>query len=373
MQERGDNIQEGHFAERSWGPLLATPLKTFQIEALRNHSTGVMFEHFGMHGSLLRKGPPRRKRHASQLHSLNTINTIYQNAFPADPSNISTYKDLLSLVNFDIPVPQNLRIVFMGDSLTRYQYLDMAYFLSHNGTWISPDDIPNMVNEKTHPNWNSFFNFTNIQLNVGSSSESCDCYRTEGVVGRMKQLENRYFNDSKGNSVSFLQKAGHLPFRTSWDAFNIHDNHTRLFVTEETNISIAEEGNWTKAFEFVCAMNPKPKALVFNSGFWLDNELSEEKVQVELIQKLRVCGIISVYKTTTATSSGRILRPDNNRARLCSLADLCLDVSWTRLVRDAPDTKYWDDVHFNPPIYSLLNIHLLAVLASSDLGVDFFV
>jgi hypothetical protein len=189
----------------------------------------------------------------------------------------------------------------------------------------------------------------------------------------MKQLENRYWSDSKGNAVSFLQKCGHLPFRSSWDVLDVHGNHTRQFVTEETNISIKEEGNWTRAVEFVCQMNPKPKALVFNSGFWLDNELSREKVRLELIQKIRDCGIVSIYKTTTATRSGRILRQDNNRASLCSLADLCLNVSWTKLVRDAPDTKYWDDVHFNPPIYSLLNIHLLAVLASSDLGVDFFV
>mmetsp|Transcript_1514 Transcript_1514/g.2258 ORF Transcript_1514/g.2258 Transcript_1514/m.2258 type:complete len:382 (+) Transcript_1514:222-1367(+) len=52
--ERGDNIQEGHFAERSWGPLLATPLKPFQIEALRNHSTSVREQNWAMHGTLTR-------------------------------------------------------------------------------------------------------------------------------------------------------------------------------------------------------------------------------------------------------------------------------------------------------------------------------
>ena len=50
--ERGDNIQEGHFAERIWGSLLATPLEAFQIEALRNHSTGVRIQNGAIHGSL---------------------------------------------------------------------------------------------------------------------------------------------------------------------------------------------------------------------------------------------------------------------------------------------------------------------------------
>ena len=52
---RGDNIQEGHYAERSWGYLLSTPLQPFQVEALRTHSN--TFNKNGiscMHGALLK-------------------------------------------------------------------------------------------------------------------------------------------------------------------------------------------------------------------------------------------------------------------------------------------------------------------------------
>ncbi len=35
---RGNNIEEGHFMERSWGSLLATPLQPFQIEAMKNYT-----------------------------------------------------------------------------------------------------------------------------------------------------------------------------------------------------------------------------------------------------------------------------------------------------------------------------------------------
>lgn len=35
---RGNNIEEGHFAERLWGILLATPLRPYQITALWNHA-----------------------------------------------------------------------------------------------------------------------------------------------------------------------------------------------------------------------------------------------------------------------------------------------------------------------------------------------
>jgi hypothetical protein len=35
---RGDNIQEGHFMERTWGVLLASPLEEYQVKAIKNYS-----------------------------------------------------------------------------------------------------------------------------------------------------------------------------------------------------------------------------------------------------------------------------------------------------------------------------------------------
>ena len=52
--ERGDNIQEGHYAERSWARLLSTPLKPYQVEALKNYATGVMEKTYSTHGPLVR-------------------------------------------------------------------------------------------------------------------------------------------------------------------------------------------------------------------------------------------------------------------------------------------------------------------------------
>lgn len=63
--ERGDNIQEGHFTERSWARLLATPLKPFQIKSLRKYATGVQEKIFSMHGPLI------RQRHATEVTFMN--------------------------------------------------------------------------------------------------------------------------------------------------------------------------------------------------------------------------------------------------------------------------------------------------------------
>lgn len=50
---RGNNIQEGHYAERSWATLMATPLQRFQIEALLNKADGTYINKNSMHGALL--------------------------------------------------------------------------------------------------------------------------------------------------------------------------------------------------------------------------------------------------------------------------------------------------------------------------------
>eukprot|EP00980_Cylindrotheca_fusiformis_P004882 scaffold1038_cov100-Cylindrotheca_fusiformis.AAC.5 len=40
---RGDNIQEGHYAERMWGMLLAPPLEPYQVEAIKAYSDTIFF------------------------------------------------------------------------------------------------------------------------------------------------------------------------------------------------------------------------------------------------------------------------------------------------------------------------------------------
>jgi len=52
---RGNNIQEGHYAERSWANLLSTPLQPYQVKTLVDVSDGVYLNKNAMHGALLKK------------------------------------------------------------------------------------------------------------------------------------------------------------------------------------------------------------------------------------------------------------------------------------------------------------------------------
>ncbi len=52
---RGNNIQEGHYAERSWASLISTPLLPFQVDALKDKSDGIYLNKNSMHGALLKR------------------------------------------------------------------------------------------------------------------------------------------------------------------------------------------------------------------------------------------------------------------------------------------------------------------------------
>ena len=79
-------------------------------------------------------------------------------------------------------------IMMIGDSLTRYQYLNLVYFLVH-GVWGANSDLPN-ENEHKYKNWKQFFHVTNERM---GGHEVCDCFRNH--VNHT--VEYRYFDDGE--------------------------------------------------------------------------------------------------------------------------------------------------------------------------------
>jgi hypothetical protein len=88
-------------------------------------------------------------------------------------------------------------IVFIGDSRVRYQYMQLADFLS-TGTWMKCEDYADLQpedrcflidhehNQKDKASWNEWYQISNEFMNVNGSeskyhgsqqSELCDCYR----------------------------------------------------------------------------------------------------------------------------------------------------------------------------------------------------
>jgi hypothetical protein len=99
-------------------------------------------------------------------------------------------------------------VMFIGDSLARYQYLNLAHFIA-TGNWHSPADLPN-ENEKKFGDWASFYKETNRRLR---GLEICDCYRNASDGNFYNVTENRYFEEPGGVKLTFFLVLGERPFR----------------------------------------------------------------------------------------------------------------------------------------------------------------
>lgn len=192
-------------------------------------------------------------------------------------------------------VPSGSHIVFMGDSVTRYQYLSLAYLL-HFGSPIHEDERRGLGPGAKHPllestweSWDEFFDSTTLEL---APHEICDCYRArhwKSTNGSMiKTFENRYYHDPESNvTASFLSVFGLFPLTGRlWpsaaappatnQAHMINFGRRRgptLYHNRTLSKSFVRanwKSEWVDTFESLVPNLPgrPPTALVLNSGHW---------------------------------------------------------------------------------------------------------
>ena len=89
-------------------------------------------------------------------------------------------------------------ILFIGDSLTRYQYLNLAYFMT-TGHWRSP--CPWNEKERDHGTWDQFFRTTTERM---GGFETCDCWRVGDNYSNYREIR-RYRNPHADIAITFVQ------------------------------------------------------------------------------------------------------------------------------------------------------------------------
>jgi hypothetical protein len=119
-------------------------------------------------------------------------------------------------------------IVFIGDSLTRFQYFSLAYFLRH-GSWIDHNSKPHFMQPtdflgkgEMKVDWQPWYHASTEAL---SPYKNCDCYREAGAGSKNAKknwdlvFENRYFHDPiRNNTVTYFQKFGSVShFHMHWN------------------------------------------------------------------------------------------------------------------------------------------------------------
>ena len=264
------------------------------------------------------------------------------------------------------PRPQQLRVVFVGDSLSRYMYLSLAYFLKH-GHWApAGHQLLEKVKDPAPTAWNEWLAYTHAQLDT----ELCDCYRYwKDAFKWYNHCENRYFFH-QGYHIAFITKFGGNPFHG-------HVTAPEVFASFGMNQTKSTykwvHSTWDELVDdYVAQWNPKPDIFLFNQGHWKGHELRDRKVLKALRDALRRHSIRGVYRTTTYRQDEReeseaatIAAFGNQNTRqhdnlVCQLFE-CLNVSWTAGIST---TEYVDPVHFKSSISNRMNQQFLDTFVS---------
>lgn len=329
----------------------------------------------------------------------------------------------------DVCLRPGKTIVFIGDSLTRYQYLDLVYSLHHRSRHFMLRPRENPLIALTFRTWMAFLNGTNADL---SPNEACDCYRagrsntfrpericenrlysapccsahdggkhslpgsrSRQIGGNSRRLNGTCGNQKEGwSSVSsndadgcaggvsgssneFLRIAyfsafagsapvsGHLPLDSDLWSWRPDERVLRL---SQWNQSLWQYAKWEDLIEKVVA-RLQPTAIVLNAGLHPLKGLDLGRIRDAAAAAARCV----VYKTTTPTRSevngltheSAAVRAFEKEARQLFAHDILLESR--SLLAGLNRSDYADTYHFVPvsAAYQTLNVALIRSLEAS--------
>jgi len=176
---------------------------------------------------------------------------------------------------------KNKHVVFLGDSVTRYQYLNLAHHLLHGKAPEKPFFFYHEASE-----WNSWFPDSNQRLQSDNGHEICDCWRGDPSKGQ-NFVENRFLEMPKANvSVTYL------PWLDSKHSFTAHWTPDQGYPIQtgcrpgacdassqelQTLGSHGEEGTIAFLKNYVMKLKPTPTHIVMNRGLW-GRDLTEQGI-----------------------------------------------------------------------------------------------
>jgi hypothetical protein len=199
---------------------------------------------------------------------------------------------------------RNRRLMFVGDSVTRYQYVALTSFLTHR-TWPTDECVTN--EHCSQGGWKEFFEKTTA---ANQGMELCDCYR-DGCCGSDTVNENRkYFNPELNVTIWYFKWYGD----TSLPHGHFHiENDIQPMACMPSNCSNkANSYNWIAhtAAEFMLKFSliHRPDYVIFNTGLHKkfdgksESSMHEGKYWREYYkdwQKVTSQGTKFIFKSTT--------------------------------------------------------------------------
>ena len=281
------------------------------------------------------------------------INSFFSSSKTADDQESSWSRKLLSDVN----------IAFMGDSITRYQYLSLVHY-AHTGSWPEERVNHDISNEKTFHSWNDFYNYS---TSLFDTKLKCDCFHPENTFYE-QIVENRYYRDTTKNLyLTFIQKFGDIHAKGYLNARDVY-NATIPPYTNYTNQALAWEYNWVETIrDHIAKLHPKPDYLVLNAGLWANHFHNFSELQT-IRQALDDANIVGIFRTTTRGSKYFNASLSGSDQLACQVFQYCLDITayTASLHQTYYERNYWDANHFAAHVNKKLNEMFLHFLTNLE-------
>ena len=258
-------------------------------------------------------------------------------------------------------------LLFIGDSISRYQYISLVVFMK-TGRWPekfgSVPDRPSPLIETEWPSWTAFFDGALDTCSCSrNSSEQDDWYERRHYHGHHVTLRSSFFPIIPSMEAGFSEIIDEwtTPNRTRY-SYTAHINKPQMCnsTTSSQHPSCDYSDQW----------NPTT-VLIANTGLWRNEHTGSPNYflpikTAPLSPHLRR----AFWRTTTPRRNGNEMHPGSNEVQRSVFGQG--DSKWELLdlfkmfaalgAREA----YWDGFHFLPFLYQEMNIYLLNVLCDMD-------
>lgn len=169
------------------------------------------------------------------------------------------------------PALSGKHIVMIGDSIMRYQYLNLAYHFVHGH---SPDfeffEKSGHWGKYADENfWRKFYNQSNQLLKSDQSKATCDCWRAKCCDDT---IENRYFSHQQRNvHLTYLQWFYPYSFKGHWSPSKGSEPEQSCAAgncAPPASWEIPKHHAAQLLEDFVVKLKPTPTHVVMNSAKW---------------------------------------------------------------------------------------------------------
>mmetsp|Transcript_13044 Transcript_13044/g.18467 ORF Transcript_13044/g.18467 Transcript_13044/m.18467 type:complete len:669 (+) Transcript_13044:156-2162(+) len=283
-------------------------------------------------------------------------------------SKVALSAHLEEITSKNALLPKEQHIVFIGDSLLRYsflEWLDQKHFLRQEREYAPPE----LINEKFSSSWLSYFNSS---TNHFQGNLYCDCRRSQNF-SLNSEIENRYYL-TDALWATYLQGYGDnmahgrfLPLEANSSVISPADGPDK--DTSHCKWGYMGE-DWDKMIsDYVSKFQQKPTAIVLNAGLW-PNEGIRNNLGNILRASRDVMGDkgVVIWRGMTKMRDSIDASPSSSDV---TARDWSYRLPWflyqpfPKLNLSASD--YMDDKHFSAPnVYRDWNVDLLRGIASAE-------